>query len=65
MTLKNVLIASGLYQLTYENGVKDDILDLIYRFTQRAEIVVLELHLVTQTLFNNLVRQKYSPWSYT
>ena len=32
----------------YENGVKDDILDLIYRLNQRAEIV--ELHLVTRTL---------------
>ena len=42
----------------YENGVKDDILDLIYRFNQRAEIMV-RTPFGDQGPFvvNNLVRQ--------
>ena len=42
----------------YENGVKDDILDLIYRLNQRAEIVVRTTFGDTdQFVVNNLVRQ--------
>ena len=42
----------------YENGVKDDILDLIYRLNQRAEIVVRTPFGDTDSfVVNNLVRQ--------
>ena len=42
----------------YENGVKDDILDLIYRLNQRAEIVVrTPFGDIDPFVVNNLVRQ--------
>ena len=42
----------------YENGVKNDILDLIYRLNQRAEIVVRTPFGGTDPFaVNNLVRQ--------
>ena len=42
----------------YKNGVKDDILDLIYRFNQRAKIVVRTPSVDTDpSVFNNLVLQ--------
>ena len=42
----------------YENGVKDDILDLIYRLNQRVEIVVRTPFSDTDPfVVNNLVRQ--------
>ena len=42
----------------YENGVKDDILDLIYRLNQRAEVVVrTPFGDMDPFVVNNLVRQ--------
>ena len=42
----------------YENGVKDDILDLIYRLNQRAEIVArIPFGDTDPFVVNNLIRQ--------